>query len=102
MEDFTIKKLIGKGASGKIYLAEKNSNKKIFAIKSQNKMDILKKNNLEKIQIEKQILAQFNHPLLVKLHYSFQNEKKLFFVMDLIRGGDLFSHLKKIKRFSEE
>lgn len=71
LEDFTIKKLIGKGSSGKIYLAEKISNKKIFAIKVQNKLHILQNNNLEKIQIEKKILAQFNHPLLVKLHFSF-------------------------------
>jgi len=43
-----------------------------------------------------------NHPFLISLEYSFQTKEKLFFVMKFIRGGELFQHLYKKKKFSEE
>jgi len=45
---------------------------------------------------------KLEHPFLVKLHYSFQTSNKLFFVMDYINGGELFFHLQRDKRFSED
>lgn len=43
-----------------------------------------------------------SHPFLISLEYSFQTKEKLFFVMRFIRGGELFQHLYKKKKFSEE
>jgi len=51
---------------------------------------------------EKHILQRIHHPFLVNLHYSFQTEDKLYFVLDYINGGELFFHLQKEKRFAEE
>ncbi|KIH69142.1 kinase domain protein [Ancylostoma duodenale] len=45
--------------------------------------------------------ANFHHPFLVSLHFSFQNKDKLYFVLDHLNGGELFSHLQKEKHFSE-
>jgi serine/threonine protein kinase len=42
------------------------------------------------------------HPFIVKLHYAFQSETRLFIVMDLCRGGDLGAMLDKHKKFPEE
>ena len=39
---------------------------------------------------------------MVKLYYSFQNEKKLYFVLEYCPGGELFNLLSKMKRFSED
>ncbi len=52
---------------------------------------------------ERNILVKFNHPYLVKLEYAFQNatKTKLYFVMEYLNGGELFTHLKSVKRFSE-
>lgn len=43
-----------------------------------------------------------NSPFFVNLHYSFQSETKILFVMDFVRGGDLFMHLMNIGQFNEE
>jgi len=43
-----------------------------------------------------------DNPFLVHLHYSFQTDDKLYFVMDCIPGGDLASHLDKKSKFSED
>ena len=50
---------------------------------------------------ENTILQKVSHPFIVKLHYSFQNESKLNFVMDYCPGGELFTHLKKRGKFGE-
>lgn len=51
---------------------------------------------------EKNILLKLSHPFLIKLHYSFQSADKTYFIMDYINGGELFFHLKKERKFTEE
>lgn len=45
--------------------------------------------------MERDILAQISHPFIVKLHYAFQTEGKVYLVLDFLRGGDLFTRLSK-------
>jgi len=67
-----------------------------------NKSTIIARNEVDHTKSEKSILMKLEHPFLVKLHYSFQTPDKLFFVMDYINGGELFFHLQRDKRFSED
>ena len=45
--------------------------------------------------MERDILAQISHPFIVKLHYAFQTQGKVYLVLDFLRGGDLFTRLSK-------
>jgi serine/threonine protein kinase len=38
----------------------------------------------------------------VGLHYAFQTETKLYFILDFINGGELFTYLRKEQRFPEQ
>ena len=42
------------------------------------------------------------HPFLVGLRYSFQTAEKLYFVLDYVNGGELFFHLQRERKFSEQ
>jgi len=42
------------------------------------------------------------HPFVVGLHYAFQSPERIYFVLDYVNGGELFSHLRKKIRFSEK
>ncbi|KAJ7400954.1 Ribosomal protein S6 kinase alpha-2 [Pitangus sulphuratus] len=53
-------------------------------------------------KMERDILAEVNHPFIVKLHYAFQTEGKLYLILDFLRGGDLFTRLSKEVMFTEE
>ena len=44
---------------------------------------------------------EVKHPFIVGLHYAFQTPERYYFVLDYVNGGDLFHHLKKNIRFSE-
>ena len=46
-------------------------------------------------KLERNILADVNHPFIVKLQYAFQTEGKLYLILDFLRGGDLFTRLSK-------
>jgi protein-serine/threonine kinase len=51
---------------------------------------------------EKNIMQSLNHPLIVKLHSSFQSKNQLHFIMDFCPGDELFYHLHNIGRLNEE
>mmetsp|Transcript_38487 Transcript_38487/g.36847 ORF Transcript_38487/g.36847 Transcript_38487/m.36847 type:complete len:307 (-) Transcript_38487:30-950(-) len=55
-----------------------------------------------KAKAERKILEQVDHPFIVKLHYAFQTPQKLYYVMDFLNGGELFTHLRREGKFSED
>jgi serine/threonine protein kinase len=67
-----------------------------------NKDMIVQRQELEHLSAEKNVLQKLVHPFLVNLNYSFQTPDKLYFVMDYVNGGELFFHLQRDKKFSED
>lgn len=64
-------------------------------------MKVLKKQGIkvkkQKVHLlaERNILASVESAFIVHLHYAFQTEEKLYFVVDMLNGGELFYHLRK-------
>ena len=56
LDDFEIKSVIGKGSFGKVFLVEKKSTGKIFAMKSLKKSVIIEYDQVESTRLEKNIL----------------------------------------------
>ncbi|KAL4445496.1 hypothetical protein ABPG74_004570 [Tetrahymena malaccensis] len=102
IEDFNLVKVIGKGSYAKVVLVKKKEDGRVYAIKILKKSYIEQKKQVEHIKTERNILVDADHPFIIKLHYSFQNERKLFFVLDYCQGGELFNLLCKYKRFNEQ
>lgn len=102
LDDFEKLKVIGKGTFGKVYLVKKISDGKIYAMKSIRKDIMIENDQIESAKMEKQILLNNQYPFLVKMYYVFQTEEKVYFVMNFIRGGELFTHLNNEKRFPED
>ena len=101
-EDFKILRLLGKGSFGKVFLVQKKDDKIYYAMKVLNKETIYRKNQVKHMKNEREIMEKINSPFIVKLHYAFQTESKLFLVTEFIQGGELFFHLKNNKKFSEK
>ena len=47
-------------------------------------------------------MKNFDHPFVVKMHYVFQKNYRIYFVMDYIDGGELYKHIQIKRRFSED
>lgn len=104
VQDFELLSVIGKGAYGKVFLAKKNAGRnknRVYAMKVLKKSDVFKKKQVEHTKSEQRILKHVEHPFVVRLRYAFQNEHKLYLVMDYYPGGSLFVHLRKSKAFEE-
>jgi len=102
LDEFNIEKVIGKGAFGKVFLVTKRDTNQVYAMKALRKDMIEKRNQRLHTETERQILGDVDSPFIVQLRYAFQTHKKLYMVMDFINGGELFFHLRKKQRFSED
>lgn len=101
-EDFEFLKVLGRGSFGKVMQVRKKDSGEVFAMKILKKSAIIARNQVEHTRAERQILQSLQHPFLMHLRYAFQTEGKLYFVLDYYRGGELFFHLKKRRRFNED
>jgi len=85
-----------------VFLVQKKDASTIYAMKVLNKKAIIERQELEHTKAEKNILQKLVHPFLVNLHYAFQTDDKVVFVMDYVNGGELFFHLQRDRKFPEE
>uniref|UniRef100_A0A8U8BJB2 non-specific serine/threonine protein kinase n=1 Tax=Geospiza parvula TaxID=87175 RepID=A0A8U8BJB2_GEOPR len=101
---FELLKVLGQGSYGKVFLVRKIKGSdagQLYAMKVLKKAT-LKVRDRVRSKMERDILAEVNHPFIVKLHYAFQTEGKLYLILDFLRGGDLFTRLSKEVMFTEE
>jgi len=102
LSDFELLKVIGRGAFGKVMQVRKKDDGKIYAMKILKKRAIIARNQVEHTKAERKILQTLEHPFLMKLQFAFQTKEKLYLVLDYVKGGELFFHLKNNRRFSED
>ena len=95
-DDYTLLKVIGRGAFGKVLLVRHNLSNKIYAMKVLSKNTLLKHNQVNYTKMERNVMIKLRHPYIVSLHYAFQTEEKAFLVSDYCSGGELFTQLQKL------
>ncbi|KAJ3219858.1 hypothetical protein HDU67_009046 [Dinochytrium kinnereticum] len=119
LNDFDIREQIGKGAFARVHLVKFKSGRgghhgggespapfqksasKIYAMKSLRKPDIVATKQVKHVMNEKTLLQSIRHPFIVELVATFQDSRHLYLVLEYISGGDLFTHLRRNRRFSE-
>ncbi|XP_064442217.1 serine/threonine-protein kinase Nek5 isoform X2 [Mirounga angustirostris] len=103
MDNYDLIKAIGEGAFGKAFLAKGKSDSKHCVIKE---IDFAKMPIQEKEASEKEVilLAKMKHPNIVTFFSSFQENNRLFIVMEYCDGGDLMRriHRQRGVLFSED
>ena len=95
VKDYKIVKNIGEGAFGEVYLARLRTNEQLFAIKSISKAFLMKQKKEHHVYQERLILQSFDLPFLVKLYKTFQDESKIYFVLEHIPNGELSKYIRK-------
>jgi serum/glucocorticoid-regulated kinase 2 len=101
---FSMLRVLGKGSFGKVVLVQKQEGKEsghLFAMKILRKTYLVKRRQIERTRTERKVLSSVNHPFIMKLHYAFQTDDKLYLVLDYCPGGELFFHLSRFRRFPE-
>ena len=104
VDNFRLISVLGRGHFGKVILSQFKQTGKYYALKVLKKGDILARDEVESLMVEKRIFeiaSRKKHPFLVNLFAGFQTREHVFFVMEYSMGGDLMRHIHD-DIFSEE
>jgi 3-phosphoinositide dependent protein kinase-1 len=97
VKDFDYGDILGEGSYSTVMMATDRSTLKDYAIKMLDKKHIVKEKKAKYVNIEKNTLNRLgDHPGIVRLYYTFQDESTLYFVLDLAANGELLGFLKKV------
>ncbi|XP_051900002.1 serine/threonine-protein kinase MRCK alpha-like [Pristis pectinata] len=101
--DFDILKVIGRGAFSEIAVVRLKLTDRVYAMKRMNKWDMLKREETARFREERQVLVNGDSRWITKLHFAFQDEDHLYFIMDYYAGGDFLTLLSRFgDRFPED
>ncbi|KAI0912147.1 serine/threonine-protein kinase DBF20 [Ustulina deusta] len=86
--DFQILTQVGQGGYGQVFLAQKKDTREVCALKVMNKKLLFKLDEIRHVLTERDILTTANSEWLVRLLYSFQDDKSIYLAMEYVPGGD--------------
>ncbi|KAK8550568.1 hypothetical protein V6N13_119086 [Hibiscus sabdariffa] len=90
-------RLLGKGTFAKVYYGKELTSGESVAIKVISKDEVKKEGMMEQIEREISVMRLVRHPNVVELKEVMATKTKIFFVMEYVRGGELFAKVFKGK-----
>ncbi|KAK3241718.1 hypothetical protein CYMTET_48546 [Cymbomonas tetramitiformis] len=88
-------KTLGCGTFGRVRCVTHRSSGKTFACKILKKSMIDRLGQREHTLNERDCLMEVKHPFVLDMIKSFQTERKLYIIMELIQGGELYNYCQK-------
>uniref|UniRef100_K3WPX8 Protein kinase domain-containing protein n=1 Tax=Globisporangium ultimum (strain ATCC 200006 / CBS 805.95 / DAOM BR144) TaxID=431595 RepID=K3WPX8_GLOUD len=103
IKDFRIEAQIGEGNFSRIVRATYTPTQETFALKVVEKQRVKRlrirhANIFNEINMEKEVLNKLRHPNIIRLYHTFQDNDKLYFLLEFLDGGELLDHLIHEKR----
>jgi serine/threonine protein kinase len=102
LDDLEVKATLGCGAFGRVKLCRYPKSDQYFALKCQAKRSIVESGLQEHVLNEMRIMRKINHPFIAKLFVALQDKCNIYFVVELLQGGELFTHLRNRGKLSEQ
>lgn len=106
--DFKRVRTLGTGTFARVCLvrpatsAEADRNA-VYALKMLRKTEVIKLRQVDHVRHERAILDEVSgHPFITNLRASFSDTDFLYLLLDYVPGGELFSYLRKWRRFDED
>ena len=106
-DDFDLIKTLGTGTFARVWLVKlanrkSKDNNKVFALKILRKVDVIRLKQVEHVRNERNVLAAVaGHPFITTMVASFQDGDTLYMLLDYCPGGEVFSYLRRARRFNE-
>jgi len=102
IEDFyntkNFKEVLGSGTYGSVIKASTKEGNQLRAIKVIPKSKV---KDAERFKSEIEILAQLDHPNIIKLYETFEDNRHVYLVTELCKGGELFDRIISKGHFTE-
>ncbi|KAE8714010.1 CBL-interacting protein kinase 5 [Hibiscus syriacus] len=92
---YELGRMLGHGTFTKVYHARNLQTGKSVAMKVVGKEKVIKVGMMEQIKREISVMKMVKHPNIVELHEVMASKSKIYFAMELVHGGELFSKVAK-------
>lgn len=96
LKDLTFIKELGQGNFGAVCMVKNKKTKCLYAIKAVSKVQIEHEKLIENIEMERKVLLKIDHPFIVKLVKCLKNNRHLFYLMEYVRGKELWDIIREI------
>ncbi|XP_065852253.1 CBL-interacting protein kinase 2-like [Euphorbia lathyris] len=97
MQKYEIGKLLGQGTFARVHHARDLRNGRSVAIKIIDKEKVFKVGMIEQIKREISVMRLIRHPNVVELYEVLATKTRIYFVMEYVKGGELFNKVAKGK-----
>merc|ERR1719276_273156 len=91
LKDLVKFRILGVGTFGKVWLVSHKRTGVPYALKMLSKREIIGHHQVEGVIREKNIMSSIDHPFVVNLICTFQDDRHLYMLIELVQGGELFS-----------
>ena len=102
LTDYEMDRTLGSGSFGRVKLAKNKKDGKFVAIKILKKAELIKLKQVDHILNEIKILTMIDHPFLVHTDGFNQDKTYLYVVLELVKGGQLFTYRRGVGKFPPE
>ncbi|XP_019170795.1 PREDICTED: CBL-interacting serine/threonine-protein kinase 6 [Ipomoea nil] len=92
---YELGRMLGHGTFAKVYHARNLHSGKCVAMKVVGKEKVIKVGMMDQIKREISVMKMVKHPNIVELHEVLASKTKIYFAMELVRGGELFAKISK-------
>ncbi|KAG6333363.1 hypothetical protein ID866_5728 [Astraeus odoratus] len=101
-QDFTFISTLGEGSYSSVMRARHIRTGQDYAVKILNKSHLIRKDKMAVAMTEKNVLIKLGtgHPGIIRLHWTFQDEWSLFFVLDLASNGEMQTRISRMGSLS--
>ena len=95
LPEITTHSVLGQGTFGQVTLVTASSKpNESFAMKRMSKQSIVDSEHQQRVILEKNALqAMTNCPFIIRLLGTYQDESSVYFLSDVVMGGDLMSYM---------
>lgn len=100
-DHYRIGKVLGSGAFGEVRLCLHKETQTQRAVKVLRK-NLLDEKEMEMLKNEIAILQDMDHPNIVKMYEFLEDEKRIYIVTEICKGGELFDEILSRSKFDEK
>lgn len=97
---FSVIEKLGEGASGTVWRVEHRPTGKMYAMKKIEKSDE-GMNADDQLKTEIACLRKLRHKNIVNLFEVFESRRKMWIILELVEGGELYQRIAEVDHFSE-
>uniref|UniRef100_A0A672IL30 non-specific serine/threonine protein kinase n=1 Tax=Salarias fasciatus TaxID=181472 RepID=A0A672IL30_SALFA len=98
--DFETIKLISNGAYGAVFLVRHKETRQRFAMKKINRQNLMLRNQIQQVFVERDILTFAENPFVVSMFCSFETRRHLCMVMEYVEGRFVGSRTRNLFNLS--